>query len=63
MSNLRRGELDLEGAARVSPGQHKSLEKYALREGDVLLGLSGSTGPTGSLGNFARVRAADLPSS
>lgn len=63
MSNLRRGELDLEGAARVSPGQHqyKNLEKYALREGDVLLGLSGSTGPTGSLGNFARVRAADLP--
>lgn len=67
MSNLRRGDLDLEGAARVSPGQHKdkheykNLGKYALREGDVLIGLSGSTGATGSLGNFARVRAEDLP--
>jgi type I restriction enzyme S subunit len=65
MSNLRRGEIDLEGAARVSPARWEGLTtttaKYALREGDVLLGLSGSLGPTGSLGNFARVRAADLP--
>jgi type I restriction enzyme S subunit len=62
MSNLRRGDLDLEGAARVSPSRWAGLApKFALREGDVLLGLSGSIGPTGSLGNFARVRASDLP--
>jgi type I restriction enzyme S subunit len=62
MSNLRRGEIDLEGAARVSPARWRHLAaKYALREGDVLLGLSGSLGPTGSLGNFARVRRSDLP--
>lgn len=59
MNNLRRGHLDLTEAARIpdavcEPGA-------ALSEGDLLWGMSGSTGETGSLGNFARVRADDLP--
>jgi type I restriction enzyme S subunit len=59
MSNLKRGALDLTGAVRVPERCVVGLERYALHEGDVLIGLSGSTGPTGSLGNYARVRRGD----
>ena len=33
----------------------------SLREGDIVIGMSGSIGETGSLGNFAVVRQQDLP--
>ena len=32
-----------------------------LKEGDLVWGMSGSLGETGSLGNFARVRDTDIP--
>jgi len=59
MSNLRRGDLDISEAVRVG-GEH-CLSDYQLSEGDILYGLSGSIGSTGSLGNFAVVRQSDLP--
>jgi type I restriction enzyme S subunit len=59
MSNLKRGHLDLEDAVRIPDDLcHRA---YALQEGDLLLGLSGSIGATGSLGNYAVVTGADLP--
>jgi type I restriction enzyme S subunit len=59
MSNLRRGDLDISEAVRV--GAEHCLSDYQLSEGDILYGLSGSIGSTGSLGNFAVVRQSDLP--
>jgi type I restriction enzyme S subunit len=59
MNNLRRGRVDLTGAARISPSAGN--ERFALAAGDTLYGLSGSVGRTGSLGNFAVVMAEDLP--
>lgn len=59
MNNLKRGVLDLTEASCVAP-EH-CVDGFALREGDLLWGMSGSIGETGSLGNFARVRSADLP--
>ena len=59
MNNLKRGRLDLSEAARIP--ESSCNESVALCEGDLAWGMSGSTGETGSLGNFARVKAADLP--
>lgn len=59
MNNLKRGVLDTSEASCVAP--ENCLGDFALAEGDLLWGMSGSIGETGSLGNFARVRACDLP--
>ena len=59
MNNLKRGRLDLTEAARIPESSCNG--SVALLEGDLVWGMSGSTGETGSLGNFARVRADDLP--
>ena len=37
------------------------IDSFGLREGDILLGMSGSIGETGSLGNFAIVREENIP--
>jgi type I restriction enzyme S subunit len=59
MNNLKRGVLDTSEASCIAP-EH-CLAGFALAEGDLLWGMSGSIGDTGSLGNFARVHARDLP--
>ena len=59
MNNLKRGALDTFQASCVAP--ENCVETVALAEGDLLWGMSGSIGETGSLGNFARVRQSDLP--
>ena len=59
MNNLKRGVLDTSDASCVAP--ENCLDDFDLAEGDLLWGMSGSIGETGSLGNFARVRACDLP--
>ena len=59
MNNLKRGELDLGDAARIR--ESCCIEKVALHAGDLLWGMSGSIGATGSLGNYARVGENDLP--
>jgi type I restriction enzyme S subunit len=59
MTNLDRGSLAFENAAYIP--ENAALDRVALREGDLVWGMSGSVGDTGSLGNFARVRFADLP--
>jgi len=59
MNNLNRGELDLSEVARMP--ETESNPNVSLSEGDLLWGMSGSTGATGSLGNFAVVRDVDLP--
>ncbi|MEI8045307.1 MAG: restriction endonuclease subunit S [Verrucomicrobiota bacterium] len=59
MNNLKRGVLDTSEANCIPP--NACLQDFALRKGDLLWGMSGSIGETGSLGNFARVRAHDLP--
>jgi type I restriction enzyme S subunit len=59
MNNLKRGYLDLSEAARIP--ETLCNESVSLQDGDLVWGMSGSTGETGSLGNFARVRTADLP--
>ena len=57
MNNIKRGILDLCDVARVQWGP----ERFNLNAGDLLLGMSGSIGETGSLGNWARVEPDDLP--
>jgi type I restriction enzyme S subunit len=59
MSNLRRGTLDLSDAVRIS--ENDCVAGFELKAGDILYGLSGSVGATGSLGNFAVVATGDLP--
>lgn len=59
MNNLNRGRLDLNEAAKIP--EEESLERVALLPGDLLWGMSGSIGETGSLGNFARVAEHDMP--
>ena len=59
MNNLKRGYLDIADASRIP--ETSCNEGAALSEGDLLWGMSGSTGDTGSLGNYARVRPEDLP--
>jgi type I restriction enzyme S subunit len=58
MTNLKRGEIDLSEAACVPGGP----ARFALNPSDLLLGMSGSVGETGSLGNYAEVRESDVPS-
>lgn len=59
MTNLNRGRLELANAMHI-PDQFIN-ERVALNEGDLLWGMSGSVGDTGSLGNYARVVEGDLP--
>lgn len=59
MNNLKRGVLDTAEANCLA--LENCLDAFALGEGDLLWGMSGSIGETGSLGNFARVSARDLP--
>ena len=59
MNNLRRGRLDLSSAPRIQSILCKS--SFNIKSGDLLWGMSGSIGETGSLGNFARVYEEDLP--
>ncbi len=59
MNNLRRGPLDLTDAVRI-PAESCN-PSVALSAGDLVWGMSGSVGDTGSLGNYARVTAHDLP--
>lgn len=59
MNNLKRGHLDLSGATCIP--ENICMPAFALRDGDLVWGMSGSIGETGSLGNFARVFLADLP--
>jgi type I restriction enzyme S subunit len=59
MNNLKRGSLDLNEVARIPPNE--CIDGYSLSEGDLLFGMSGSLGETGSLGNYAVVRLENLP--
>jgi len=59
MNNLKRGRLDLESSVKVFPESCDS--RFQLTEGDILYGMSGSVGETGSLGNYAIVSRDDLP--
>ena len=59
MNNIRRGALDFENVVRIP--EHECKDEFALTEGDIIYGLSGSIGSTGSLGNFAVVRKGDTP--
>ena len=59
MNNIRRGVLDFDKVVRVP--EHQCKDAFALNEGDIVYGLSGSIGATGSLGNYAVVRSGDLP--
>nr|WP_298250815.1 restriction endonuclease subunit S [uncultured Halomonas sp.] len=51
--------MDLESSVKVSPDNCDS--RFQLAEGDILYGMSGSIGDTGSLGNYAIVSRDDLP--
>ncbi len=59
MNNIRRGTLDLENVVRIP--EDKSKDAFALKEGDIIYGLSGSIGATGSLGNYAVIKSRDIP--
>ncbi|EMD81899.1 Type I restriction-modification system, specificity subunit S [Pacificimonas flava] len=59
MNNLSRGSLKLHNAVRVD--EAVAVEAFALAAGDIVWGMSGSIGATGSLGNFAVVEEGDLP--
>ena len=59
MNNIQRGVLCIDNVVRVP--EHQCKEAFALKEGDILYGLSGSIGATGSLGNYAIVKRTDLP--
>jgi type I restriction enzyme S subunit len=59
MNNLKRGVLDLSSSVRVP--NEKFVESVNLNVGDLVWGMSGSIGETGSLGNFARIREENLP--
>lgn len=58
MTNLKRGAIDLTDAVCVPSGP----DRFALKPNDLLLGMSGSIGETGSLGNYAEVGEQDVPS-
>ena len=59
MQNIHRGMLKLSDAVRIP--EHLCRSEYSLKDGDILYGLSGSIGNTGSLGNYAVVTDDDLP--
>ena len=59
MSDIERGVLCLDSAVRIP--EHGCKDDYALKEGDILYGLSGSIGATGSLGNYAIVKRDSVP--
>ncbi len=59
MNNLRRGVLNLIGVAKIPEAE--CVQAFSLNAGDILYGLSGSIGATGSLGNYAVVTEHDLP--
>lgn len=59
MNNIRRGVLDFANVVRIP--EHQCKDEFALKEGDIIYGLSGSIGATGSLGNYAVVRKGDIP--
>jgi type I restriction enzyme S subunit len=59
MNNIKRGSLDLEEAVCVP--REDNNPQVSLRIGDIVLGMSGSIGESGSLGNFGVVRQQDLP--
>lgn len=59
MNNIKRGVLDLDEAVCIADEDVNT--SAVLRAGDILLGMSGSIGETGSLGNFAVVAEDDLP--
>ncbi|MYC13561.1 MAG: hypothetical protein F4Y39_07515 [Gemmatimonadetes bacterium] len=59
MNNIRRGVLALDDVVRIP--EHQCKDAFALKEGDIIYGLSGSIGATGSLGNYAVVRKDDIP--
>lgn len=59
MNNLDRGKLDLSEAVRISDAVCNPA--VALCPGDLVWGMSGSIGETGSLGNFAVVVEHDIP--
>jgi len=59
MSNLKRGSLDFTEATFIPAD--KCNRDFALNDGDILLGMSGSLGETGSVGNYAVVNRKDTP--
>lgn len=59
MNNIKRGRIDLEEIKRVPEDSCKPA--FALKTGDLVWGMSGSIGETGSLGNFAWINEDDLP--
>jgi len=59
MNNLRRGTLNFSVVARIP--ESECVSAFSLKTGDILYGLSGSIGATGSLGNYAVVSEHDLP--
>jgi type I restriction enzyme S subunit len=59
MNNLKRGSLYFDEVVKIP--ENYSMKEFELQEGDILYGLSGSIGETGSLGNFAFVTKQDLP--
>ncbi len=59
MNNLRRGRLDFTQIVRIPRDLCK--DAFALEANDILYGLSGSIGATGSLGNYAVVNSEDVP--
>lgn len=59
MNNLKRGALDLSEAVYVDA--ESCDQRFSLQAGDILYGMSGSIGPTGSLGNYAVISASDVP--
>lgn len=59
MNNLRRGKLDLDDSVKIPYSVIN--DRANLKAGDLLWGMSGSIGESGSLGNYAKVRNIDLP--
>ncbi len=62
MSNLKYGTLDLTNVVRIQESQ--CLRNFALKPGDLLIGMSGSLGDglSGSVGNFGLVGEEAIPS-
>lgn len=55
IGDLRLGKINIEGAVHVPRARVAKLERFALKPGDILVGLSGS------VGHVARVRESDVP--